>query len=78
MRTLAEQVREHELQWIVVGDCKGPTDFSLEPAELVSLDEQRKLPFRLAKLLPEKHYARKNLGYLLAIFHTLLSSDVTA
>jgi hypothetical protein len=26
----------------------------------------KKLPFRLASLLPEKHYARKNLGYLLS------------
>jgi hypothetical protein len=67
MQTLALRAREHELHWLVIGDRKGPAAFSLPPAELVTLAEQRELPFRLARLLPEKHYARKNLGYLLAI-----------
>ena len=33
----------------------------------MTIDDQKELPFRLARLLPEQHYARKNLGYLLAI-----------
>jgi hypothetical protein len=67
MTTLAERAREHHLAWIVVGDRKGPTEFELPPAEFVSIDEQAELPFELARLLPEKHYARKNIGYLLAM-----------
>jgi hypothetical protein len=67
MRTLAEHARENGLSWLVIGDRKGPAEFTLPPAELISLEDQRKLPFRLARLLPEKHYARKNLGYLLAM-----------
>src|SRR4051812_9128421 len=67
MHTLAGRVQEFQLKWIVVGDRKGPAEFSLPPAELITIEQQRVLPFQLAKLLPEKHYARKNLGYLLAM-----------
>src|SRR5690242_1456091 len=67
MRVLAAQAIANGLQWIVIGDRKGPERFPLYPAELVSIDQQRELPFNLARLLPEKHYARKNLGYLLAM-----------
>src|SRR5579884_3173158 len=67
MKVLAGCALEHGLQWIVVGDRKGPARFSLPPAELLSIDEQKNLPFRIARLLPEKHYARKNIGYLVAI-----------
>jgi len=67
MQVLAARALANGLQWIVIGDRKGPARFSLSPAELVSIEQQRELPFKLARLLPEKHYARKNLGYLLAI-----------
>lgn len=67
MRLLALQATAHRLQWIVIGDRKGPRSFALPPAELVSLEEQRTLSFKIARLLPEGHYGRKNLGYLLAI-----------
>jgi hypothetical protein len=52
---------------IVVGDKKGPVKFEQAGAEFVSLARQQELPFRLAGLLPTGHYARKNLGYLLAV-----------
>lgn len=67
MRRLAEEARRHGFSWVVVGDRKGPARFDLEPAELVPIETQRALPFRLAGALPERHYARKNLGYLLAM-----------
>src|SRR5262249_12108164 len=67
MKALADRALAHRMQWIVIGDRKGPSQFVLRPAELVSIEQQKELPFRLAGLLPEKHYARKNLGYLLAI-----------
>jgi hypothetical protein len=34
---------------------------------LYSIKSQNKLDFKLAKFLPLNHYARKNLGYLIAI-----------
>ncbi|MEO7797697.1 MAG: STELLO glycosyltransferase family protein [Opitutaceae bacterium] len=67
MRKLAARASELGMSWLVIGDRKGPSEFSLAPAELVTIEQQRELPFKLAKLLPEKHYARKNLGYLLAM-----------
>jgi hypothetical protein len=67
MKVLAERAITHKLQWIVIGDRKGPARFSLTPAELVSIDQQKDLPFKIVRFLPEKHYARKNLGYLLAM-----------
>jgi hypothetical protein len=67
MRLLALQAAAHRMQLIVIGDRKGPASFVLSAAELVSLEEQRALSFKTARLLPEGHYGRKNLGYLLAI-----------
>src|SRR5207249_11309298 len=52
---------------VVIGDRKGPSHFDLAGAEFHSLAEQKKLSFRLAALLPEGHYSRKHLGYLLAL-----------
>src|SRR5262245_32351127 len=51
---------------VVVGDRKGPQAFPLDSAEFFPLADQQRLPFRLASLLPTGHYARKNLGYLIA------------
>lgn len=52
---------------IVVGDRKGPARFDLPGCRFLSLADQAKLPFRLARALPTDHYARKNIGYLLAV-----------
>jgi hypothetical protein len=52
---------------IIVGDSKGPASFPMEGVIFSSLADQKKLPFRLSRLLPIGHYARKNLGYLMAI-----------
>ena len=52
---------------IAIGDQKGPDTFEIDGADFYSLDAQRKLPLKLAAILPVKHYARKNLGYLLAM-----------
>jgi STELLO glycosyltransferase-like protein len=50
-----------------VGDRRGPRDYPLAGTELLTLDQQLQLPFKLAGLLPLSHYVRKNLGYLVAI-----------
>ena len=52
---------------IVVGDKKGPSDYDLEGARFLSLADQLVLDFELARALPIGHYARKNIGYLVAI-----------
>lgn len=52
---------------VVIGDRKGPAAFELSPADFYCLERQSQLGFTLAPLLPEDHYARKNLGYLVAM-----------
>ena len=48
---------------VIVGDRKGPFEYP-DWSQFLPIDAQYELPFGLARLLPEKHYARKNLGYL--------------
>ena len=58
---------------VIVGDRKTPKDWldhlTTNSTRLlfVSLEQQRNLDFRILKYLPEGSYARKNLGYLIAI-----------
>lgn len=52
---------------IAIGDQKGPDRFDIGGADFYSLAAQKLLPLKLAAILPTKHYARKNLGYLMAM-----------
>jgi hypothetical protein len=52
---------------IVAGDTKGPEDYNLKNTIFLSIEAQEKSGFSLADMLPTKHYARKNMGYLKAI-----------
>ncbi|MFM7726362.1 MAG: hypothetical protein ACKO7B_06655, partial [Flavobacteriales bacterium] len=55
------------IPFYVMGDRISPADFSLDGCEFYSLERQRATGFDLVKDLPERHYGRKNIGYLLAI-----------
>jgi len=67
MRDCSEGCHKHNMDFIVIGDTKSPHDFSLSGCQFLSIEKQRKLPFGLATLAPERHYARKNIGYLVAM-----------
>lgn len=54
---------------VVVGDNKSPKVWELANCHYLSMEDQKKLPYKLAALLPQNHYARKNIGYLYAIAH---------
>ncbi|CAF1151388.1 unnamed protein product [Rotaria sordida] len=62
-------------QWnlIVIGDQKTPKDWlthlSINSSRFIylSIEQQNTLPFRILHYLPYGSYARKNLGYLIAI-----------
>jgi hypothetical protein len=67
---LAQYSREcdcHGMGFLVIGDTPSPADFSLPGCDFWSIGRQRALDVSLARLLPERHYSRKNLGYLIAI-----------
>lgn len=66
LTTLARGCLEHGYRFIVIGDVPSPKDFNLEGCEFFSLEDQYQTGLKLAPLAPTRHYARKNLGYLLA------------
>jgi hypothetical protein len=66
LRTI-ERAGSEGLQCIIVGDRKTPETAWTQGVEFLGLARQRELGFELAPLLPENHYARKNIGYLQAM-----------
>ncbi|MEP7167569.1 MAG: STELLO glycosyltransferase family protein [Candidatus Woesebacteria bacterium] len=67
LKTYARISKKNDVSFILIGDTKSPANFYLDGCDFFSVERQKKLPFHLATLLPENHYARKNLGYLEAI-----------
>jgi hypothetical protein len=67
LRSFAEACSTRGIDFIVVGDVKSPDRFDLPGCDFWSIDRQRGLDLDLARHLPERHYARKNLGYLIAM-----------
>lgn len=67
MTALRDGAREHGVRFVVIGDTKSPADFTLDGAEFLSVATQEKSGLKFASLCPTRHYARKNIGYLLAI-----------
>jgi hypothetical protein len=78
LRSFAEGCTKKGIRFILIGDKPSPADFALDGCDFWSLERQREMPFKLARLLPERHYGRKNLGYLQAISEgaeVILESD---
>jgi hypothetical protein len=66
LRALAQGASDHGVDFILVGDAASPP-FELDGCDFYSLQRQRKLDLALARACPVGHYARKNIGYLLAM-----------
>ncbi len=78
LKQFAQESAEHYVPFIVVGDTKSPEEFNLQGCDFYSIERQQALQFGLAKTLPFRHYARKNLGYLVAISkgaETIIETD---
>jgi hypothetical protein len=67
MAAFAEGCRENDVDFIVIGDAVSPPDFTLSGCDFWSLERQAGLGNSLAKIIPQRHYSRKNLGYLVAM-----------
>ena len=52
---------------VVAGDKKTPVNWSCHPATYLSVADQESASFQITRLLPWNHYARKLMGYLVAI-----------
>lgn len=67
LQQLAQGCSEKEYNFIVIGDQASPSDFRLDGCDFYSLEKQKQTKLKFAQLCPTKHYARKNIGYLVAI-----------
>jgi hypothetical protein len=66
LREIAKGAAATGYQLIVIGDANSPANFSLPSADYYDLDRQKDIGLRFAEVCPTRHYARKNIGYLLA------------
>jgi len=64
---LAEECHTHGYRFIVIGDVSSPSDFHIQGCDFYSLERQIQTGLEYPELCPKRHYARKNIGYLLAI-----------
>jgi len=62
----AQEARLHSVPFIMIGDTKSPSTFNLPGCDFYSIARQESLGLAISQKLPKKHYARKNIGYLLA------------
>jgi hypothetical protein len=67
LKELASGCRQHGVEFFVIGDESSPPNFELEGCRFYDLKEQIKLGFTFAGQCPTRSYARKNIGYLLAM-----------
>lgn len=67
LKEFAKGCLKNQWDYILIGDAASPADFKLNGCQYYGLNEQKAFDFKLAKSIPTKHYARKNLGYLQSI-----------
>ena len=67
MRKFAVNSKIKKWDLIIIGDRKSPKNYRLTYGEYLNLYAQRKTSLKFAKICPENRYARKNIGYLIAI-----------
>lgn len=64
---IAKEAEKFDAKFFIVGDVKSPSDFCQPGAVYFDIEAQRQMRLRYPVLAPERHYARKNVGYLAAI-----------
>lgn len=67
LKALANGARTNGLDFLVMGDTKSPSSFKLEGCDFYDITRQERTGFSYAKLCPTRSYARKNIGYLVAM-----------
>jgi len=63
---LSKGALRNNWRMIVIGDQKSPVDFHLKGVDYYSVERQLQLRSKFASVCPVGHYARKNIGYVLA------------
>lgn len=67
LKDFAGICHKNNIRFYLIGDTKSPDEFNLEGCDFYSVERQKSIAGKLAALLPYRHYARKNLGYLQAL-----------
>jgi hypothetical protein len=67
LHTFSKSCKERDIDFIVIGDTKSPANFHIENCDFWNIERQLSTDFEFAKLCPTRHYARKNIGYLIAM-----------
>lgn len=67
LQALAAACRDRDFDFILIGDAASPASFELEGCDFYGLERQHELPLGFAQICPVRHYARKNIGYLIAM-----------
>lgn len=67
LQLFAKESQQKDFTFLVIGDKPSPADFALEGCNFYGLEAQKNLEFSFVQVVPERHYSRKNIGYLQAI-----------
>ena len=67
LQALAQGCAERQHTFVVIGDVSSPPTFHLDGCSYFDIKQQSATDFATARLLPTRHYGRKNIGYLLAM-----------
>jgi len=67
LNDFAKKCAERNIPFLVIGDRASPAEFKLDGCDFYNLARQKDQGLSISAILPEKHYGRKNIGYLLAI-----------
>jgi hypothetical protein len=64
---ISSNTKQKNWNFIVIGDQKTPKNFKIKYGQFYNLYDQKKLTFGFSQECPNNNYARKNIGYLIAI-----------
>ena len=67
LRRLAKFSKLNGWEFIIIGDKKTPVNFKVNNTNFLSLKDQKRLNLNFSRVCPNNSYARKNIGYLVAM-----------
>ena len=67
IKKFIQKTKSKKWDFIVIGDNKTPDNFKINYGNFYSIKDQKKINLDFVKACPLNSYARKNIGYLLAI-----------
>ncbi len=67
LKSIARESLDRGHHFMVIGDVSSPSDFQIQGCDFYSLEQQKLTGLKFAECCPNRHYARKNIGYLLAM-----------